>query len=148
MIHRGLYHAASGLCSCCSASASRRSSLHPAHDMLQRFFNKKPPPTRRTCWALHSATFCTLLPDVSCGPWTVEISALAGALTGSFVVPLFFTALCCCGFGLPGVIAGSCAAACQTPFTVTGGCFATLQSCGALGCSGGCRRQFHHCSSC
>ena len=82
------------------------------------------------------AAICTLLPDVPCGPWAVGISALVGALTGPFVVPLFFAALCCCGFGPAGVVAGSCAACCQTPVTVAGGCFATLQSCGALGCWG------------
>jgi len=56
---------------------------------------------------------------------------------GPLLVPLVFAALCCCGFGAAGVIAGSCAAGCQAPVTAKGGCFAwfaTLQSCGALGC--------------
>ena len=37
------------------------------------------------------------------------------------------------GFGLTGVVAGSIAAAAQAPYTVAGGVFALLQSCGALG---------------
>ena len=78
--------------------------------------------------------FCSLLPDMACDAWPVTISALVGIVTGPVLVPVFFAALCCCGFGPAGVVAASCAAGCQAPVTVAGGCFATLQSCGALGC--------------
>ena len=77
---------------------------------------------------------CSQLPDMTCGAWPLYISTLVGIVSGPILVPVFFAALCCCGFGPAGVIAGSCAAGCQVPVTVGGGFFATLQSCGALGC--------------
>jgi hypothetical protein len=85
---------------------------------------------------VQSSPFCSQLPDMACGVWPITISALVGMVSGPILVPVFFAALCCCGFGPAGVIAGSCAAGCQVPVTVAGGCFATLQSCGALGCWG------------
>lgn len=82
------------------------------------------------------SAICSQLPDMACGEWTVTIGTLVGIVTGPILVPVFFAALCCCGFGTAGVVAGSCAAGCQLPVTAAGGCFATLQSCGALGCWG------------
>lgn len=78
---------------------------------------------------------CELLPIPSdqCLP-AVATGAAFGFITGPIMVPVFLIALCCCGFGPAGVMAGSCAAACQTPFTIAGSCFACLQSCGAVGC--------------
>ena len=78
---------------------------------------------------------CELLPIPSdqCLP-AVATGAAVGFITGPIMVPVFLIALCLCGFGPAGVIAGSCAAACQTPFTIAGSCFACLQSCGAAGC--------------
>ena len=78
--------------------------------------------------------FCSPLRDMACGVRPITISTLVGMALGPLLVPLVFAALCCCGFGAAGVIAGSCAAGCQAPVTAKGGCFATLQSCGALGC--------------
>ena len=57
-----------------------------------------------------------------------------GALAGPVLVPLFFLLLCVAGFGPAGVTAGSCAAACMTPLTAAGSCFALSQSAAALGC--------------
>ena len=78
--------------------------------------------------------FCSPLRGMACGVRPITISTLVGMALGPLLVPLVFAALCCCGFGAAGVIAGSCAAGCQAPVTAKGGCFATLQSCGALGC--------------
>eukprot|EP00966_Prymnesium_polylepis_P228243 5282432-Prymnesium_polylepis.1 len=78
-----------------------------------------------------SDSICVRLPIRSddCLP-AVAKGATAGFLTGLFLVPTFFIALCICGFGLCGIIKGSCAAACQTPSTDAGSCFACCQSCG------------------
>ena len=76
-----------------------------------------------------SDSICVRLPIRSddCLP-AVAKGATAGFLTGLFLVPTFFIALCICGFGLCGIIKGSCAAACQTPSTDAGSCFACCQS--------------------
>ena len=82
---------------------------------------------------------CASLPDVlttNCTVGKVALGALLGAATGPVAVPVFFGAVACCGFGAAGVAAGSCAAAIQGPVTAAGGCFASMQSCGALGCCG------------
>ena len=78
-----------------------------------------------------SDSICVRLPIPSddCLP-AVAKGAMAGLLIGPFLVPTFFIALCICGFGLCGIIKGSCAAACQTPSTDAGSCFACWQSCG------------------
>ena len=78
-----------------------------------------------------SDSICVRLPIPSddCLP-AVAKGAMAGLLIGLFLVPTFFIALCICGFGLCGIIKGSCAAACQIPSTDSGSCFACCQSCG------------------
>ena len=53
-----------------------------------------------------------------------------GAIAGALLAPLVLPAL---GFGAAGIIAGSWAAAIQTPFTVAGSWFAFFQSAGATG---------------
>ena len=78
-----------------------------------------------------SDSICVRLPIPSddCLP-AVAKGATAGFLTGLFLVPIFFITLCICGFGVCGIIKGSCAAACQIPSTDSGSCFACCQSCG------------------
>ena len=86
-----------------------------------------------------NTSFCSQLPDIlttHCSVQTVAISSLLGAFTGPALVPMFFIVLSSCGFAGAGVVAASCAASCMGPATAAGGCFATMQSCGALGCYG------------